>query len=61
MNKFTLERKLAAPVACTDCDWNGKAGSLRSKGTDPYGTAHCPICGGARIIWIEAPSTTTAQ
>ena len=61
MSSYTLDRKLAAPVACTDCDWNGKVGSLRSIGTEPSGTFRCPACGGTRIIWIEAPSTETLQ
>lgn len=62
MSTYTLERKLAAPVACTKCDWNGKTGDLRTDlGTDgsPF---RCPSCeGGWCIIWIEAPSTATIQ
>jgi len=59
MSTYTLERKLAAPVACTDCDWHGKCGSLR---TGPFaGQFRCPVCGSARVIWIEAPSTDALQ
>ncbi len=61
MSAYTLERKLAAPVACTDCDWHGKCGALRTQGTDRAGIFRCPMCGGARVIWIEAPSTETRQ
>jgi primosomal protein N' len=61
MSAYTIERKLAAPVACQDCRWHGKTGELRCKGCDRAGTMRCPECSGQRIVWIEAPSTTTLQ
>jgi hypothetical protein len=59
MSVYTLERKLAAPVICTDCEWHGKCGSLISGPRDP--SLRCPMCGGARIVWFEAPSMETMQ
>lgn len=61
MSKFTLERKLAAPVTCTDCNWTGKTGSLVSQGSEPAGTMRCPMCYGARIVWIESPAPSAIQ
>ena len=49
-----VERKLAAPVVCTDCGWLGKCGSLRSE-------LRCPMCGGARIKWIENEAPKLSQ
>lgn len=50
-----VERKLAAPVVCTDCQWLGKVGSLRSF------ELRCPMCGGARIKWIENEAPKLSQ
>lgn len=58
MSVRTLELKLAAPVICSDCDWSGRTGSLVSNGSDDHmASLRCPICYGARIVWIqnEAP------
>lgn len=52
-----VERKLEAPVHCTDCDWAGKTGSL----TDSSSGLRCPMCQGARIIWIEHSGTPGRQ
>lgn len=52
-----VERKLAAPVVCTDCEWHGKTGSLRSY----KGEHRCPVCGGARIMWIENEAPALKQ
>lgn len=59
MSSYTLERKLLAPVACTDCDWHGKCGALVPGKLDS--SLRCPMCYGARIRWIEAPSTDVLQ
>lgn len=53
-----VELKLAAPVHCTDCNWTGKTGSLISS---PQGSLRCPMCQGARIIWVEHPGTPVVQ
>jgi hypothetical protein len=62
MSSYTLDRKLAAPVACTLCYWHGKCGQLMSRGNDLAGTLRCPDCDNPHhIIWIEARSTETLQ
>lgn len=52
-----VERKLAAPVHCMDCDWTGRTGLLVSSDTG----LRCPMCGGGRIIWIENPAPAAIQ
>lgn len=52
-----VERKLAAPVVCTDCAWHGKTGGL----IDSKHGLRCPMCYGARVKWIEATTTATYQ
>lgn len=57
--KHRVERKMAAPVTCTDCDWIGKTGSLISDPADQ--SLHCPMCGFRRIIWIENEAPQAIQ
>ena len=61
MSLYTLERKFAAPAACTDCHWNGKIGELMSCGTDRAGTLRCPKCLEPNVVFIEALSTDVLQ
>ncbi len=51
MSWHTIERKLAAPVACLECKWLGKTADLHGVGMDGL---TCPSCGKRYTIkWIE--------
>lgn len=62
MSAYTLERKLAAPVACENCHWNGKTGELRGRSYVDGAPFSCPRCDkGCGLVWIEGLSTETIQ
>lgn len=61
MTAYTLERKLAAPVCCLHCQWLGKVGDLKSRGTEMAGVWHCPRCEGTAIKFIENEAPAFVQ
>lgn len=69
MNQYTkrhaerrLERKLAAPVSCENCHWNGKTGDLFGRSEVDGAPFSCPRCDkGMYLVWIERPTTETLQ
>lgn len=57
-----LERKLAAPVTCTQCHWQGVTGDLMTDRRNDGSPFRCPACqAGWSIIWIQAAGTDTIQ
>jgi hypothetical protein len=62
MSGYTLERRLAAPVACENCHWHGATGELKGRSRLDDAPFSCPRCGrGWALIWIEGLSTATLQ
>jgi hypothetical protein len=59
MSRHTIERKLAAPIACLECQWVGKVADINAPGLDGL---TCPNCGRRYTIkWIENEAPAALQ